>query len=154
MAIILTKPIILVIDNEEIIRNFINELLYVDYEVLLAVDGNEAISLFKRYSEQIVMVITDVHIQCVIRAYLMEWQQKRKREQLPMLILGCDICGAKVSNLVHGAKIVWLPKPFNAGEFQATVRRMLLTSSKVKSVKKSKNKEVKYRNSYLNSCSE
>lgn len=128
MTVIRAKPTILVIDNEEIVGNFINELLSVDYQVLLAVDGNEAINLFERYSEQIAMVITDVHMPRVIRAYLMEWQQKRKRE-LPMLVLSCGVCEAKINHLVHRTKIVWLPKPFDVGEFQTTVRQMLFTSS-------------------------
>ncbi|MEW5993004.1 MAG: response regulator [Candidatus Zixiibacteriota bacterium] len=52
------KKCVLVVDDEEVIRSFLAEVLGEEYEVTLACDGDEAIDLIRRNRYDV--VITDL----------------------------------------------------------------------------------------------
>jgi DNA-binding response OmpR family regulator len=116
------QPVILVADDEALIRNLVTLLLQHDgYFVLSAADGHEGLELSRKYPGEIDMVITDVDMPRLngtdLCADLLE-----ERPGIRVLVMS----GADMSEIVsQNANMPFLPKPFNGETLKAKVRKIL-----------------------------
>src|SRR6266566_884933 len=104
------QPVILVADDEVIIRNLVTILMQLEgYLVLAAADGQEGLELSRKYAGKIDLVITDMEMPRLngrdLCAHLLE-----ERPGIKVLVMsGLDIAEI-VSQNIH---MQFLPKPFD-----------------------------------------
>lgn len=116
------QPVILVADDEALIRNLVTLLLQQDgYFVLSAADGHEGLELSRRYPGSIELVITDMTMPRMngsdLCAHLLA-----ERPGIKVLVMS----GADISEIVsQNANMPFLPKPFDGQTLKARVRAIL-----------------------------
>jgi DNA-binding response OmpR family regulator len=116
------QPIILVADDDPLIRNLVTLLMQQDgYFVLSVADGHEGLALSRKYPGTIDLVITDVNMPRMngtdLCGHLME-----ERPGIKMLMM----TGADLSEIAsHSANLPFLPKPFDGQTIRARVRTIL-----------------------------
>jgi len=120
------QPIILVADDEPLVRNLVTLLMQQDgYFVLSAADGHEGLELSRKYPGRIDLVITDVNMPRMNGTDLCG-HLKEERPGIKMLMMS----GADMSEIVsQNANLPFLPKPFDGQTIRARVRTILAAPS-------------------------
>jgi DNA-binding response OmpR family regulator len=116
------QPIILVADDEVMIRNLVTLLLQGHgYVVLSASDGQEGLELSRKYPGTIDLVITDVEMPRLngmnLCAHLLE-----ERPGIKVIVMSGADMGQIVSQNIN---MPFLPKPFDGEALLARVRATL-----------------------------
>jgi DNA-binding response OmpR family regulator len=119
------KQLILIVEDETNFRNLIHSFLHADYDVLLAADGQEAMSCYELHEESIAAVITDVRMPRVDGRELIEWLSRRRRQPPIIVMSGCSAKMGTEHTSLHG--VVWLKKPFEVMQLVMTLKRLLET---------------------------
>jgi DNA-binding response OmpR family regulator len=116
------RSVILVADDEPLIRNLVTLLLQHDgYFVISAADGHEGLELSRKYPGVIDLLITDMEMPRMngtdLCGHLME-----ERPGIKMLVMS----GKDISEIIRrNANMPFLPKPFNGETLKAKVRAIL-----------------------------
>jgi DNA-binding response OmpR family regulator len=116
------QAVILVVDDEVLIRNLVTLLMQQDgYFVMAAADGAEALELSREYPGSIDLVITDLNMPRLdgsgLSARLLE-----ERPGIRVLVMS----GAEVGDIVgQNAHLPFLPKPFDGQTLKSRVRAIL-----------------------------
>jgi DNA-binding response OmpR family regulator len=116
------EPVILVADDEVMIRNLVTLLLQAKgYIVLSASDGQEALELSRKYPGKIDLVITDVSMPRLngmnLCMHLLE-----ERPGIRVIVMS----GADMREIVsQNINLPFLPKPFDGEALLARVREIL-----------------------------
>lgn len=126
-------PVILIVEDEESLISFIaEELKYEHYEVLIAVDGQEALELFDENEEKISLLLLDWMLPKVDG--LTVARKIRRRSQVPILMMTArDQVVDKVSGLDAGVDD-YLTKPFDIEELLARIRVILRREERIQSL--------------------
>jgi len=117
-----TKPVILVADDEVMIRNLVTLLLQESgYVVLSASDGQEGLELSRKYPGTIDLVVTDVDMPRLngmdLRAHLLE-----ERPGIKVIVMS----GSDMSEIIRqNINMPFLPKPFDGDALLARVKVIL-----------------------------
>lgn len=112
---------ILIVDDEEIIRDFLSEVLE-DYEISLACDGDEAIEKLKERSFD--LVITDLRMPKVPGEEVVKAARDLRPETKVIVISGYSSLYTVSQSVSHGA-CAFLSKPFSIKELMQTVTSAL-----------------------------
>jgi hypothetical protein len=121
-SLVVHQPVILVADDEALIRNLVTLLLQHDgYLVVSAADGHEGLELSRKYSGTIDLVITDLDMPRLngtgMCAHLLE-----ERPGIKILVMS----GADMNEIVsQNVNLPFLPKPFDGQTLLARVRAVL-----------------------------
>lgn len=118
------KQAILVVDDDEILRQLIYSFLSEDYDVFLTADGRKAMDCYELQAERIAAVITDVRMPLVNGLELVEWLHQRRRH-LPVILISGHVGRAEVEHLLRRREVAWLEKPFSFKKLRAMLKRML-----------------------------
>ena len=109
------KRRILVVDDEEIERRMLKKILEKDYEVFLASDGNEALSIMREKHETLSLVLLDIMMPNLDGyEFLNEIGKDRELEKIPVIVLTAD-ASAEVKSIKLGA-VDFIPKPYDVPE--------------------------------------
>jgi DNA-binding NtrC family response regulator len=116
-----SKQTILVVDDEEIIRDFLSEVLE-DYQVTVACDGDEAIEKLKvrRYD----LVITDLRMPRIPGEEVVKFA----RDTYPgakVVVISAYSSLSAASQSVHNGAYAFLSKPFSIKELLQTVNNAI-----------------------------
>ena len=127
------KPVILIVEDEESLVSFIaEELKYENYEVLIAADGQEALTLFDVNEERVNLLLLDWMLPKVDG--LTVARKIRRRSQVPILMMSArDQVVDKVSGLDAGVDD-YLTKPFDIEELLARIRVILRREERIQSL--------------------
>jgi len=112
------KRTVLVVDDEEIIRDFLFEVLNDDFEVSTASDGDEAIDKLKEQSYD--LVITDIKMPRVSGDEVVKFARQSDPEAKIIVITGYSSLYSVSKSANHGAS-AFLSKPFSIKELMQTV---------------------------------
>jgi len=112
------KKTVLVVDDEEIIRDFLFEVLNDDFEVSTASDGDEAIDKLKEQSYD--LVITDLKMPRVSGDEVVRFAKQSDPEAKVIVITGYSSLYSVSKSANHGAS-AFLSKPFSIKELMQTV---------------------------------
>jgi len=115
------KQSILIVDDEEIIRDFLSEVLE-EYEVSLATDGDEAID--KLNSGHFDLVITDLRMPRVSGEEVVKAAHRIEPRPKVIVISGYSSLYT-ASQSVSGGACAFLSKPFSINELLRTVSSAL-----------------------------
>ena len=123
------KPVILIVEDEESLVSFIaEELKYENYEVLIAADGQEALTLFDVNEERVNLLLLDWMLPKVDG--LTVARKIRRRSQVPILMMTArDQVVDKVSGVDD-----YLTKPFDIEELLARIRVILRREERIQSL--------------------
>ena len=116
-----TKKSILVVDDEEIIRDFLSEVLE-DYAISLAADGDEAIAKIR--SQNFDLVITDLRMPRVSGEEVVRFTRDTHPGSKVIVISGYSSL-ATVSQTVQNGACAFLAKPFSIKELLQSVEQAL-----------------------------
>ncbi|MFH1686402.1 MAG: response regulator [bacterium] len=116
------KKHILVVDDEEIIREFLLEVLGEDFDVSLACDGGEAISKLAQSSYD--LVITDLKMPKVPGDEVVKYIRQYRPGTPVIIISGYSTLYAASQSVSHGA-CAFLAKPFSIADLSRTITETL-----------------------------
>jgi DNA-binding NtrC family response regulator len=114
----MNKKSVLVVDDEEIIRDFLFEVLNDDFEVTTASDGDEAIDKLKENSFD--LVITDIKMPRVSGDEVVRFARQADPEAKVIVITGYSSLYSVSKSANLGAS-AFLSKPFSIKELMLTV---------------------------------
>jgi len=116
------RKTILVVDDEEIIREFLGEVLGEDYEVYRAGDGDEAIAQLSQQTFD--LVITDMKMPRLSGEEVVKYVAKFCPGTPVVIISGYTTLYAVSQSVSHGA-CAFLSKPFTIDDLTRTVEDIL-----------------------------
>ena len=114
---------ILVVDDEEIIRDLLTEVLE-DYDVTIACDGQEAIEKIKETAFK--LVITDLRMPNVSGEEVVKFAREISPSTQVIVISGYSSLHTVSQSITHGA-CAFLTKPFSIKELMETVENAMAT---------------------------
>ncbi len=117
---------ILIVDDEEIIREFLSEVLNDEYEVSLAKDGDEAIDQLAARAFD--LVITDLKMPRVSGDEVVKHVRNQHPGTPVIVISGYSTLYAASQSVSHGAT-AFLAKPFSIVDLTRTVEEALNTNA-------------------------
>lgn len=120
-----TSQSILIVDDEEIIRDFLSEVLE-DYEISLASDGDEAIEQFT--SKQFDLIITDLRMPRVAGEEVVKKATETYPDQKVIVMSGYSSLYTASQSVRNGA-CGFLSKPFSIKELLSAVESALKESN-------------------------
>lgn len=112
------KKSILIVDDEEIIREFLFEVLKEEYEISTATDGDEAIAQLK--NNEYDLVITDLKMRRVSGEEVVKFAKETYPNSKVIVISGYSSLYS-VSQSVNSGAFAFLSKPFSISELMQTV---------------------------------
>ncbi len=122
--IMVKKHLILLADDEEMVRNVAKAMLdHLNFDVIIANDGRQALELFLTHQNELSLVILDISMPEMNGYECLE--QIRKYSDLPALIAsgyGSAISEEEIQE--NGFQGV-LPKPFTLDVLEETIRSLL-----------------------------
>ena len=112
------KKNILIVDDQEIIRDFLYEVLIEDYEVNAVTDGDEAIDELsqKKYD----LIITDLKMERVQGEEVVKFVHETEPDSKVIVISGYSSLYS-VSQSVNNGAFAFLSKPFSIKKLLSTV---------------------------------
>jgi len=119
------KKSILVVDDEEIIREFLSEVLDEDFNITLACDGAEAIDFLKK--TRFDLVITDLKMPEISGEEVVKFACETDPNYKVIVISGYSSLYT-VSQSVNNGACAFLSKPFSIKQLMQTVSSCLESS--------------------------
>lgn len=116
------KKNILVVDDEEIIRDFLYEVLSEDYQIATATDGDEAIEHLK--NESFDLVITDLKMERVQGEEVVRYSNETNPSSKVIVMSGYASLYSTSQSVNNGA-YAFLSKPFTIQELISSVESAL-----------------------------
>jgi len=116
---------ILLVEDEEMLRELVKQFLESKgYTVLLAGDGEEAITVFNQHENEIQLIISDLGLPKLGGNDLYEKLKMQNPDIVFILASGFIEPGIKADILKTGVK-EFIPKPYNPNEVLRAIRRVL-----------------------------
>jgi signal transduction histidine kinase/ActR/RegA family two-component response regulator len=120
-----TGQTVLVVEDDQVTCKAMCDLLEsMNYRVLVAANGVDAIQIYDCESETIQLVVCDVVMPEMGGMSLYE-TLKEKAPQLKVVFVSGHPFSIEDQSILEGGQVHWLQKPFSAREFAALVERML-----------------------------
>lgn len=124
-----TEKTILVVDDSNIIRNFVKRIFADQYEVGTAKDGKEAIDIISanKENENIVAILLDLNMPRVNGFKVLEYMQENDLfEKMPVSIISGDSSKETINKAYEYPIVDMLGKPFNDGDIKRVVDKTLM----------------------------
>jgi len=119
------KKTILVVDDEDLIRELLADALSDDFKVLSARNGEEALTLFKQHRDEIELVITDL-IMPQMRGDELAERVRELRPTLPIIFISGYEREIETNLLLAKGRAAFLPKPFDVENLISTMQAVLV----------------------------
>lgn len=122
-----SKDAIIVADDSNIIRNFINKVFVDNFEVLTAVDGNEVINIIEQNpNKNIVGMLLDLNMPNVNGFAVLEYfKQNNLFTRIPVSLITGDDTKDSIDKAFQYPIIDMLNKPFNENDLKKIVERTI-----------------------------
>lgn len=116
------KKSILIVDDEEVIRDFLSEVLSDDYNITTADDGDIAIDKIKQ--TQFDLVITDLKMPRVSGEEVVQFIQESSPNSKIIVVSGYSTLYSVSQSINNGAN-AFLSKPFSISELLQAVENCM-----------------------------
>jgi DNA-binding NtrC family response regulator len=121
---------ILLVEDEQVVLNLLKASLErLGYRVLAAADGDEALSVYQRYRDEVGVVVTDMVMPRMNGEQLIKALRTANPKIRVAVITGYPLSGEARDLLVKG-NIRWLQKPVRMVEVAELVQRSLQNNAK------------------------
>jgi len=118
------KPTILIVEDEDYVRDFLGLLLKEHYDVLNAANGIEAINQIN-VNEQIDLILLDLHMPGINGLDLLRTLKKEVKKEIPVIIVTA-YSSQEIRNesMELGAKD-FISKPFSVESLEKSIKKIL-----------------------------
>lgn len=117
---------ILVVDDAEINREMLLDILKDDYQVETAVDGSEAMKCLDRHPEEMAAVLLDLHMpQMDGFAVMAKMSEKEWLRKIPVLIISSELAVEAESRCLELGATDFIHKPFESSIVKNRIRNAL-----------------------------
>lgn len=114
------KPVILVADDEAVVRNLVNAILtHAGYNVLMAADGAEALRLSRAHAGTIHLLLTDIYMPFLAGPEVAQTILEERPGVCVLLMTG------HTDSLGEPQRLTVLRKPFRPAELLARIEKEL-----------------------------
>jgi CheY-like chemotaxis protein len=117
------KQTILIVDDDEVIRDVLTMALEASYDVLEAKDGLDAVCLYERHAGHVAAIITDLDMPRLNGRLVTEWVHHIS-PQLPVIIMSGSL-RTQLEDLLQNPFVSFLPKPFEPPQLAALLSNAL-----------------------------
>lgn len=147
------RNVILIVDDTEINRSLVSDILSPKYDILEAASGEEALSVIKDNMDSIDLVLLDV-IMTGLSGFdvLAELGKSQVLDKIPVIMVSADISIDSIDMAYKLGAIDYIARPFDANTIVRRVQNSLLIHSKEKYLEEMVNKQIIEReknNSYI-----
>jgi CheY-like chemotaxis protein len=118
------ETILLVEDDTAVLQATAATLEYLEYRVLTATTGKEAISLFEDHKTQIALVLSDM-IMSDMDGEALFHRLKARNPHLKMILISGYPLGEKGETLLAQGIVTWTPKPVSFEQLSQVVGKAL-----------------------------
>lgn len=128
-APIYKEKTILVVDDSNIIRNFVKRIYEGQYQIGTAKDGEEAIELIKnnKDNENILAILLDLNMPRVDGFKVLEYMEENELFQvIPVSIISGDSTKATIDKAFKYPIVDMLGKPFNDADIKRVIEKTLM----------------------------
>jgi len=116
---------ILVVDDSNLIRNIISKMFHSEFEVLTAVDGQQALNIVNDPNTQLFGVLLDLYMPNVNGFAVLEYFKEHQLfEKIPVAIVTGDTSKETVEKAMTYPIVDVLAKPFNENNIRRVIRAM------------------------------
>ncbi len=121
----LKRKTILVVDDEDLIRDLLADALSDDFNILTAPNGEEAMRLFEQHKDEIALVITDL-IMPQMRGDVLAEKVRELRPMIPIVFISGYEREIETDVILAKGRSAFLPKPFDVENLTATLQSVLM----------------------------
>lgn len=117
---------VLIVDDVEINRMMLAELFSNDYEIMEAADGERAMELIEKHSEELAVILLDIVMPRKDGFDVLDFMRfNRYAEDIPVILISAaEVDNAEIEGLKRGASD-FITKPFNANVVKQRVRNTI-----------------------------
>lgn len=119
-----SKKTVLVVDDEELIRELLYDVLEGEYKVLLAEDGEEGWNMYQAHAHDIDAVITDLIMPHLRGDKLLE-KIREQDPKLPVIIITGFEKEVDVLKILKGQKVAFIHKPFDIDQLLSQLSSLI-----------------------------
>ena len=120
---------VLVVEDDRAARDALRAMLEMqNYRVLDASNGVEALGIYEKEVQSIILVVSDV-VMPEMGGMALYQALLERQPQIKMLFITGHPMDGKNQALLEGGRVHWLQKPFSIQEFSRTLRTLLLDDS-------------------------
>ncbi|NTW49045.1 MAG: response regulator [Chlorobiales bacterium] len=116
------KKTVLVVDDEELIRELLYDVLEGEYKVLLAEDGEKGWKMYQAHAQEIDAVITDL-IMPHLRGDKFLEKIREQDPKLPVIIITGFEKEVDVLKMLDGPRVAFIHKPFDIEQLLLQLNR-------------------------------
>ena len=117
---------ILVVDDAEVNRELLSEMLKDDYQVEMAADGREALIYLDKYPREMAAVLLDLHMPNVDGfAVMAEMNKKEWLKRIPVLIISSELAVEVESKCLELGATDFIRKPFEQSIVKNRIRNAM-----------------------------
>ncbi len=126
-----TRQKILIVDDSELNRSLLSEILKNDFEILEAENGKDALKLLKEYGTGISLVLLDI-IMPVMDGFgvLEKMRDNHWIEDIPVIMISSDTTDSNISRAYEMGVYDYIKRPFNAKVVISRARTTIKSNAK------------------------
>lgn len=126
-----TKPMILIVDDVELNRAFLNDMLEDEYRILEAADGCQAISCLEMYEDQIDVVLLDVVMPVMDGFRVLEIMNERGWiENTPVIMISAETSSVYTNKGFELGVTDYINRPFDSRTIRHRIRNTIMLYAK------------------------
>lgn len=118
------KKTVLVVDDENLIRELLLDALSEEFNVLLASNGEEALKLYAQNQDKIDVVITDL-IMPKLHGDALAENLRKLHPSVPIVFISGYEHQIEIDKLLNDGRAAFLPKPFDIMKLTSTLKAIL-----------------------------
>lgn len=120
-------PSILVVDDSDIIRNFIERIFSKDYNIVLANNGEEAINIVNNNSNNIVCMLLDLNMPKIDGFEVLDYFKSHDLfNKIPVSIITGDDSKDRIDRAFTYPIVDMIVKPFNENNVKTVVEKTMM----------------------------
>lgn len=125
------KQKILIVDDVELNRAFLNDILEDEYEILEASNGKEALDLLETYGEKIQVVLLDV-VMPVMDGFevLLVMNKERWIETIPVIMISAETSSDYTNRGFELGVSDYISRPFDSGIIRHRIKNIIMLYTK------------------------
>lgn len=125
------KPKILIVDDVELNRAFLNDILEDEYDILEASNGKEALELLETYGEKIQVMLLDV-VMPVMDGFevLLIMNKERWIETIPVIMISAETSSDYTNRGFEMGVSDYISRPFDSGIIRHRIKNIIMLYAK------------------------
>lgn len=109
------KPQILIIDNSEINRNLLVQMLEGEYQIIQAGDGEHGMQLLEQYGRKIALVLLNINMQGIDGFEVLSYMNRRQWiEDIPVIMISAEDTETSIRYAYDLGAVDYINSPFDA----------------------------------------